>query len=261
MNDQNKDLPPLPESSAWRYHPKDGHPWPAYTEREAQALAYDAQPEPLYTADQMRDYAIAALSRHCAAPIVRQNGSPVADAQSVRNWLPNDLCELMHERRKAIVALDDAAQAKVESRIIASLAFAYPAGAAPTPPAPQEVEQARDAGALEIACTINKKLGEYIAGRSYLLPEDLAALKRFHECATDFDSGGHDVSKDAMARLREIGVMQSLGFGRHQTTAFGDYVLARADGEPVKLPLKTLRERQAECAAMSAQPDDSGSHG
>lgn len=108
-----------------------------------------------------------------------------------------------------------------------------------------------DAGALKIACTINKKLGDVLAGQAYLLPDDLKALQRFHECATDFDSGGHDVPKDAMARLREIGVMQSIGFGRHQTTAFGDYVLERAGKEPVKLPLQTLAERNADAAVAA----------
>ncbi|MEX5385587.1 hypothetical protein WCE10_21370, partial [Cronobacter muytjensii] len=114
---------------------------------------------------------------------------------------------------------------------------------------------AKDAGALEIACAVNKKLGDALLGRSYLLPDDLAALKRFEECASDFDSGGHDVPKPAMARLREIGVVQSIGFGRHQTTAFGDYVLERTAGEPVNLPLMTLAERNA-AAAIVAQPKD-----
>ncbi len=116
-----------------------------------------------------------------------------------------------------------------------------------------KASDAEDAGPLAIACMINKKLGDYIAGRTYLLPDDLVALKRFHECATDFDSGGHDVSKAAMARLREIGVMQSIGFGRHQTTAFGDYVLERGEGEPAKLPLKTLAERNADAARAQQQ--------
>lgn len=36
------------EPVAWRYQPKDGLAYPAYTERYAQALAYDAAPVPLY---------------------------------------------------------------------------------------------------------------------------------------------------------------------------------------------------------------------
>lgn len=38
------------EPVAWRYQPKDGLAHPAYTERYAQALAYDAAPVPLYRA-------------------------------------------------------------------------------------------------------------------------------------------------------------------------------------------------------------------
>lgn len=38
------------EPVAWRYQPKDGLGHPAYTERYAQALAYDAAPVPLYRA-------------------------------------------------------------------------------------------------------------------------------------------------------------------------------------------------------------------
>lgn len=49
----------LPPPTAWRYHPKDGLKHPAYTEREAQALAYDAAPIALFTADQMRAYVLA----------------------------------------------------------------------------------------------------------------------------------------------------------------------------------------------------------
>lgn len=88
---------------------------------------------------------------------------------------------------------------------------------------------------------------------SYLLPGDLAALQRFHECAMDFDSGGHDVSRQSMSRLTEIGVCRHIGFGNHQTTAFGDYVLERSDGGQLKLPLKTLAERNADAAIAQRQ--------
>jgi len=43
----------------------------------------------------------------------------------------------------------------------------------------------------------------------FLLPNDLAALKRFAECCEDSESGGHDVPNERMARLREIGVVES----------------------------------------------------
>lgn len=89
---------------------------------------------------------------------------------------------------------------------------------------------------------------ETLADEQILLPADLAALKRFHECAMDFDSGGHDVPRPAMSRLTEIGVCRHVGFGNHQTTAFGDFVLARSEGESINLPLKTLQERNADAA-------------
>ncbi len=76
----------------------------------------------------------------------------------------------------------------------------------------------------------------------WLLPDDLAALERFHECCMDFDSGGHDVSKPKMSRLVEIGVVRSSGFGRHMVTTFGDYVLRRDEVVSRDLPLKTYAE-------------------
>ena len=75
-----------------------------------------------------------------------------------------------------------------------------------------------------------------------LQPDDLKALQRFFECCEDFDSGGHDVNKERMARLHELGVVQSKGFGRHQITAFGDYVLCLATNTPASFPLKTFAE-------------------
>lgn len=76
----------------------------------------------------------------------------------------------------------------------------------------------------------------------WLLPDDLAALERFHECCMDFDSGGHDVSKPKMSRLVEIGVVRNSGFGRHMVTTFGDYVLRRDEVVSRDLPLKTYAE-------------------
>lgn len=76
----------------------------------------------------------------------------------------------------------------------------------------------------------------------FLLPDDLAALKRFAECCEDRGSGGHDVPKDRMARLQEIGVVASKGFGRNEITTFGGYVLDLANDESPALPLKTLSD-------------------
>ena len=52
--------------------------------------------------------------------------------------------------------------------------------------------------------------------------DEMAAFDRFCECAEDFDSGGHDVPKEMMKRLAIIGLVRSCGFGRYETTLFGD---------------------------------------
>lgn len=98
------------------------------------------------------------------------------------------------------------------------------------------------------------------ADDGWLLPDDLAALQRFHECATDFDSGGHDVPKAQVARLVEIGVLRSIGFGRHMVTSFGDYVLGQASASHAEFrkPLKTLAEYNADAALAAAQPTTEG---
>ncbi|MYM92396.1 hypothetical protein [Duganella vulcania] len=77
---------------------------------------------------------------------------------------------------------------------------------------------------------------------NFLLPDDLAALKRFAECCEDRGSGEHNVPKERMARLCEIGVAESKGFGRHQITTFGGYVLDLANDESPVLPLKTYAD-------------------
>jgi hypothetical protein len=59
---------------------------------------------------------------------------------------------------------------------------------------------------------------------------ELAAFHRFCDCCEDFDSGGYDVPKDMMSRLARIGVVRSCGFGRHETTEYGDAVRALIGG-------------------------------
>lgn len=85
----------------------------------------------------------------------------------------------------------------------------------------------------------------------FLLPGDMEALARFYECAEDFDSGGHDVPKEAMRRLVEIGVVRPAGPGRHMATSFGDYVMGRDNEMGLALPLKTLDQRNQELARRS----------
>jgi hypothetical protein len=75
---------------------------------------------------------------------------------------------------------------------------------------------------------------------------DWKAFHRFCECADDSDSGGYDVSKEKMARLAELGVVQFKHFGRYQVTAFGSYLRGIAENEAQPLPLKTYAEYDRE---------------
>ncbi len=84
----------------------------------------------------------------------------------------------------------------------------------------------------------------------YLNEDDFADLFRFNECAEDSDSGGHDVPKDRMKRLERLGVIRNCGFGRHEITAFGNYVIETVFYQSPKLPLKTTEEYNA---AMQAK--------
>jgi len=77
---------------------------------------------------------------------------------------------------------------------------------------------------------------------SYLTEDDFADLNRFIECCEDSDADGHDVGKDQMKRLCELGVVRSCGFGRHELTAFGWYVHGGVFFQEVSLPLQTESE-------------------
>jgi hypothetical protein len=70
------------------------------------------------------------------------------------------------------------------------------------------------------------------AMRGLLTDDDMANLRRFDECCQDSDADGHAVAKPKMKRLELAGVVRSCGFGRHQTTAFGDWLLADAPEAP-----------------------------
>ena len=60
-----------------------------------------------------------------------------------------------------------------------------------------------------------------------ITPIELKALGRFRDCCEDSAAGGHDVPKEMMQRLAAVGVVRTLGFGRHETTEFGDWLLAQ----------------------------------
>lgn len=67
-----------------------------------------------------------------------------------------------------------------------------------------------------------------------ITPIELKALGRFRDCCEDSAAGGHDVPKETMQRLAAVGVVRTLGFGRHETTEFGDWLLAQPP--EVKVP-------------------------
>jgi hypothetical protein len=93
--------------------------------------------------------------------------------------------------------------------------------------------------------------------RTWLLPDDMAALQRFYE--TCEDNQPYDVPKDRMKRLAELGVIQWHGAARYSITAFGQHVLdLLPEGWP-RLPLKTHADHDAHTnAAIKEASGDVG---
>lgn len=60
---------------------------------------------------------------------------------------------------------------------------------------------------------------------------EMAMFNRFCEICEDFEAGGYDVPKEMMNRLACIGLVRSCGFGRYETTEFGDTVRTLIGGE------------------------------
>lgn len=56
-----------------------------------------------------------------------------------------------------------------------------------------------------------------------ILPDEMEALRRFHECVTDGE--GYDVSKDMMKRLSKIGLLRRVTANLYEHTNFGLSVL------------------------------------
>ncbi|WP_270104630.1 ead/Ea22-like family protein [Klebsiella michiganensis] len=65
--------------------------------------------------------------------------------------------------------------------------------------------------------------------RSFVTDADLAALHRFAECCDDPESGGHDLEKEQVRRLEEIGALRRSG-RVHWITGFGDVLISIASG-------------------------------
>lgn len=57
-----------------------------------------------------------------------------------------------------------------------------------------------------------------------LTEQEMDDLREFHQAVCC--DAGHRVEKEGMRRLAEIGVVESVGFGKHRLTEFGTYWLA-----------------------------------
>lgn len=68
--------------------------------------------------------------------------------------------------------------------------------------------------------------------RSFVTDADLAALHRFAECCDDPESGGHDLEKEQVRRLEEIGALRRHG-RVHWITDFGDVLISITAGMKV----------------------------
>lgn len=86
-----------------------------------------------------------------------------------------------------------------------------------------------------------------------ITPIELKALGRFRECCEDSAAGGHDVPKEMMQRLAVLGAVRVLGFGRHETTEFGDWIMAQppAAGAQVGAKPTEISQRLREYAGNS----------
>lgn len=87
----------------------------------------------------------------------------------------------------------------------------------------------------------------------FLTDEDMAALFTFHSQASDHEADGHTVRKETMRRLAELGVVNSLGFGRYETTSFGAWLVETDFEQSPSLPLRTVAEWNAMSAAQLEQ--------
>lgn len=66
--------------------------------------------------------------------------------------------------------------------------------------------------------------------RSFVTDADIAALHRFVECCDDPESGGHDLEKEQVQQLEQIGALQRSGRISY-ITDFGDYLISVAPAQ------------------------------
>lgn len=89
-----------------------------------------------------------------------------------------------------------------------------------------------------------------VTGTPFLQEEDQHLLDRFIE--TTEDNEGFDIGKEAIKRLANLGVVESLGFGRYGVTVFGYWVHEHYWYQNPSLPLKTNLYRDADARAAIA---------
>lgn len=108
--------------------------------------------------------------------------------------------------------------------------------------APQPQADARDA---------ERWVSESVTGTPFLQDGDQHLLDRFIE--TTEDNEGFDIGKEAIKRLANLGVVESLGFGRYGVTMFGYWVHEHYWHQNPSLPLKTNADRDADARAAIAK--------
>ena len=92
---------------------------------------------------------------------------------------------------------------------------------------------------------------EPVTGTPFLQEKDQHLLDRFIE--TTEDNEGFDIGKEAIKRLANLGVVESLGFGRYGVTMFGYWVHEHYWCQNPSLPLKTNLDRDADARAAIAK--------
>lgn len=77
---------------------------------------------------------------------------------------------------------------------------------------------------------LREQLAQLSPVLSILSTEDMRRLRRFQEICEDSDADGHDLPKEAVRRLEQAGALRSCGFGRHEITGFGEFLLDCNEG-------------------------------
>jgi hypothetical protein len=73
-------------------------------------------------------------------------------------------------------------------------------------------------------------------GVPQIKPRLLNQLRRFNECCGDSEADGHDLDREDMHSLAELGAVRPAPGGRHYMTDFGHYLLA------APAPIRAARE-------------------